>query len=175
MTAARAATNVIPPQIAALEHDPRGLPMFFIVQPPEGRVFSFKVVNPLNQARCGKEKLCAICGQRLSYRFVFTGGIEAYERRMFGTGPMHRECFDYAFQVCPFLAGRYESKHREPTNPLYFKSKVQVAEHPDISVTYETRGIKRYGLYGDMVMFVPEAPTRLEFFDRNGQPLEVTT
>lgn len=163
----------MPPGIAALDRDPRGYPIFFVIQPPEGRQLSFKAVNPANQYLCGQRKLCAICGQRLLYRFVFTGSVDDCKARMFGEGPMHRECLAYARQVCPFFLNRYEPAHEEPIDPLIKRSEVFVATHLDLWAIYETRGIKRFGDYHGTIMFVPEAPTKVEVFDRVGNPQAV--
>lgn len=167
----------MPSAIAALEQDPRGYPIFYVIQPPEGRQLNFKAVNPANQYLCGKQHRCAICGQRLSYRFVFLGSVQDLKERMFGEGPMHRECLDYARQVCPFLLDRHEPKHMEPADPLLRRSEVTIAAHLEIQVLYETRGIKAYGDYHGTIMFMPEAPTKVEFFDRAGheipEPVEI--
>lgn len=162
-----------PPAIAALATDPRGIPIFFVVQAPPGRVFSFKVINPAHQDACGRRKLCAICGGKLDYRFVFLGDLESYRWRSFGFGPMHRVCLDYAQAVCPFLVGRYESKHLPPADPLVRRSDYLVAERADVSVVYETRGLRGWGAPAphELLLFLPAAPTRLEFYDRDRQPI----
>src|SRR5216684_2457656 len=49
----------------------------------------FRAVDPARTLRCVKEKLCAICGQRLGEKSCFIGGPLSKTNRLFTDPPMH--------------------------------------------------------------------------------------
>ncbi|KWU23393.1 hypothetical protein [Burkholderia cenocepacia] len=52
----------------------------------------------MNHRRCG------LCGQQLGRKLAFIGGDKCHDSRIFADLPMHRDCAEYALQVCPYLA-----------------------------------------------------------------------
>lgn len=56
--------------------------------------------------------LCPICGMMLFRGCWFVGGPGSAFHKMgcYIDPPMHKECMDYALQVCPYLAAPYYSK-----------------------------------------------------------------
>jgi hypothetical protein len=160
----------VPARLTGLPRDHRGFVVFFTITPPPGRELSFRAINPQNVRRCGKARLCGICGQPLDYRFWFLGSAEDLDRRVFGEPPMHRECLDYALAVCPFLSGHYRPTHRLPEGP-YELSKAYMATRLDRMVLYQTRGFK-LGVDRDHSIFRADPPTAVEWRDGNGRPFE---
>ena len=67
-------------------------------------------------------RLCALCGQKLEYRFAFIGSYrECYDTRTFNEPAMCIECALYAAAVCPYLVTEgYVARHQ----PRFKKSKL---------------------------------------------------
>jgi hypothetical protein len=66
----------------------------------------FKLHDEVARARCGALRLCQLCGKPLEGQMAFVGARHSVERRIFGEPPAHVECLDFAFEACPFLAGK---------------------------------------------------------------------
>ena len=92
----------MPERIARLERDSRGYPIFYAIQQDDGG-HSFKGVVQDRMIECAQHKLCGICGQKLDYWIAFAGGPLSVKNRAFTEPPMHKECLEYAAQVCPYI------------------------------------------------------------------------
>jgi hypothetical protein len=68
----------------------------------------FKTTDPRKIQRCVTERRCGICGKTMDREVVFVGGPLSMVSRIFNDPAMHEECARYAYEVCPFLAGRME-------------------------------------------------------------------
>ncbi len=175
-----------PPQIAALPVDERtGFPILFSVQPPEGHPLNFRAVNPANMVRCGKERLCGVCGQRLAYWMYFLGGDQDRTDRLFGEPPMHRECLEYSLHVCPFLSHSYEPLHKPVSDEhgaFMGKDPNRHNSRAERMVIYQTRAFKmdvfsRRVPQGTQVTVTYKAApfTAIEYRTADGKPLEQVT
>jgi hypothetical protein len=93
--------------MTTLPRDHRGYPIFHAVQPDpapaDGARVDFRVLNLRRHLDCAQRRLCAICGRRLGAELHFIGGPMCVLNRVFGDGPCHGECADYARRVCPYL------------------------------------------------------------------------
>jgi hypothetical protein len=67
---------------------------------------NFKAHDEVARARCGALKLCQLCGKPMEGLMAFAGFRRSVERRIFGEPPAHPECMEFAFESCPFLAGK---------------------------------------------------------------------
>ncbi|GBR23436.1 hypothetical protein [Komagataeibacter nataicola] len=56
-------------------------------------------------------KTCWICGQKLGRHCAFVGGPKSAHAGVYSDFPMHRECAEFAVQVCPFIV--YGSNYRK--------------------------------------------------------------
>lgn len=92
-----------PRRLAARPHHGR-FPIPFVTLVRDGRP-DFRVQDNRRRERCARERLCQLCGEDLGERFVFCGWEDSVQRRSFGEPPMHAECCEWAWRVCPFLAG----------------------------------------------------------------------
>lgn len=109
----RAPDVPMPKGIAALDRDHRGYPIFYAIQQPTGG-YDFKAIVWDQVQRCAERRLCGLCGRPLGYWIVFIGGPKSCQNRWFSDPPMHRECAEYAWQVCPYLLrGGYDRSHTE--------------------------------------------------------------
>ena len=127
----------------------KGLPIpFFVTMRTDGTP-DFKLVNEANRERCARERLCWVCGQTLDYWIVFVGGPLSWKNRLFLDGPLHPECAEASFTLCPFLLGRTDygalsdmSRHDER---IQLREQQDVAPPPDRMCIYKTRGYRRSG------------------------------
>ncbi len=96
----------LPKNMLNCEIDPRGLPVPFVVFSDEQGKFHFKVNDTNKQIKCIEKSLCHICGQELKDNTWMLGGpASAFDKNgSYIDGPIHRECGQYALQVCPYLA-----------------------------------------------------------------------
>lgn len=93
-----------PAALAARPHHGE-LPIPFITAVVDGKP-DFRVHDNERRDRCAAEHLCQLCGIALRERFAFVGTRSSTRRRTFGEPPMHLDCMDWAWQVCPWLSGR---------------------------------------------------------------------
>ena len=164
-----------PPHIEALETDPRGYPIFYTVQPPEGAPLNFRAINPMHIVKAARYRLCGLCGTALPYWIWFTGGEESIEHREFGEPAMHLECLEYALLVCPFLAGRHEPKHAAPDPDHFVKYEHIEAQRPTRVALYRTRDYRFRSPHTPQMAFVFKAAPALEIQWRTPVALEAET
>jgi hypothetical protein len=114
-------TVPLPQRMRGLPRDHRGYPIFYAVMPDprplEGATVDFRVLNERHHILCGKNRLCAVCGQRLGSQAWFIGGPMCIQNRIFGDAPMHLECARYALQVCPMLTIATKIYSDRPVDP----------------------------------------------------------
>lgn len=85
-----------------------GLPVPFITAIIDGTP-DFKVHDVIARANCATQRLCQLCGQPFGdepTHLAFIGTIRTVLDMRFGEPPAHPECLQYAWDVCPWLAGR---------------------------------------------------------------------
>ena len=68
-----------------------------------GAVADFRVVEPRHYQMCIRDRLCWLCGQKLGIHLAFVLGPMCTITRTTSEPPSHRDCAEYALQVCPFL------------------------------------------------------------------------
>ena len=67
----------------------------------------FKIHDNEKRVRCAERNLCQLCGGSLAGVWMaFVGHEGSIERGRFGEPPMHQDCMEFAWEVCPWLAGR---------------------------------------------------------------------
>jgi hypothetical protein len=141
------ANVIIPPLLAKRPRDRRGYPIPYIVMRDKKK--NNKPLFTVNDARmvrrCLSHNRCGLCGEKLAETIFFVGGpgcafspVGAYV-----DPPMHKECVEYALQVCPFLALR-SYKGYAPTY-VYEMEGVAIDTgvldgKPEIFVVKETHG-----------------------------------
>lgn len=105
----------MPDRVAKLPRDPRGYPIFKMITYPDG---SYNFVGQSADAvlECVKDRLCAICGEELGPIVAFLGPEKIFDlhHKNVSDPPMHRECLEYAIQVCPYiLRGGWDRKNEK--------------------------------------------------------------
>ena len=87
-------------------------PIPFVTHLGDGGRPDFRVHDEDRRMECARSHLCQLCGGSLSSDrvFVFVGTSASIQRHTFGEPPMHRECMEFAWQVCPWLAGGGERR-----------------------------------------------------------------
>jgi hypothetical protein len=88
----------------ARPRDRRGYPITFVTLVDKDGVPDFRTVDQERLAKCIRNRLCGMCGERLGKHIHFVGGPLCVENGLFIDPPMHRECAVYALKTCPHLA-----------------------------------------------------------------------
>lgn len=96
----------IPPLMQSLELDSRGYPVPFIVMRDNNNNPHFIVNDDKKVEQCIKEKKCSICGNEMFFDMWMIGGpLSAFHPQgVYIDIPVHKQCGEYALQVCPYLA-----------------------------------------------------------------------
>jgi hypothetical protein len=86
--------------------DSRGYPIPWIVQIGNTGEPHFIINDFIRVDKCRKGDLCGICGQSLMRGRWFIGGpLSAFHPNgAYIDPPMHKECMEYAMQVCPYIS-----------------------------------------------------------------------
>src|SRR5262245_10413652 len=97
---------VMPERIARLPRDSRGYPVPWNVLVNDDGYPILTVNDQSKTVEAIVSGLCPICGGRLGKWKWFAGGpLSAFdEHGVYIDLPCHRECIEYALQVCPYLA-----------------------------------------------------------------------
>lgn len=98
----------------------------------------FRVHREDRRRRCAAERRCQLCGGRFGTEPVtFIGFSHSLNGGRFGEPPLHRDCLDYALEVCPWLAGKpYSDRPGDPGTHF-------VTQHEDpLMVIYTCNGFK---------------------------------
>lgn len=93
-----------PAELKARPHHGR-FPIPFVTHIREDGRPDFRVHDNARRADCAAHRLCQLCGTALGDVICFVGQRHSVERRTFGEPPMHEACLEWAWEVCPFLAG----------------------------------------------------------------------
>ena len=96
----------LPEKMQHMEVDERGFPVPFIVlRDKEGKP-KFTANDTVKVAFCRTKKMCAICGKAMFKDMWVAGGVLSafHPQGVYIDTPVHRECGEYALQVCPYLA-----------------------------------------------------------------------
>jgi hypothetical protein len=103
---ARVADVPVPPRMQALPKDPRGYPIPVIVSVTSDCKAHFQINDETKRQQVIAADRCSICGWRLNRLRYYVGGrLSAFhEHGAFIDPAMHKECAEYALQVCPYLA-----------------------------------------------------------------------
>lgn len=92
-----------PEQLAERPHWGR-FPIPFVTAVDELGKPDFRVHDDRRRLDCALHRLCQLCGKALILdRTVFVS--QQPRKLVFGEPPMHEQCFEFAWTVCPWLAG----------------------------------------------------------------------
>ena len=93
------------PERLALRPHVGELPIPFVTRVGADGVADFKVHDDARRLEIAECRLCQLCGTALDAEIVFVGTPGSCERATFGEPPMHRDCLEFAWRVCPWLNG----------------------------------------------------------------------
>lgn len=147
-----------------------GYPVPYIVHFDEGSERAFFAINDYDKVvECIEDRKCSICGQEHDETVTFVGGWQSawHENGAYIDPPVHRECAEYALQVCPFLAAPSWSRSiadaqarraTELSPGMMTVDNTMIPGRPEFFVGVETTGFayKSQG-YGSHVL-VPDKP-----------------
>lgn len=161
------------------ERDPRGLPVPFVVLKDKDGKHHFKINDSEKSAICLVRGLCSICGQAMlsSNKWLVGGIASAFDPGGYYIDlPVHKECGQYALQVCPYLAVRnYNGKidmmklqQQLPTTQLHNPTVDQ--DRLPLFVFTRPSAISFYLRKPDGVLVKPNLPyLEVEFWDEGLQ------
>jgi hypothetical protein len=121
----------VPARMQRLPVDPRGYPVPWIVQMGNGGTPHFIINDSLKRARCVEEDRCGICGNPLMRGRWFAGGPASafHPNGAYIDPPMHKECMEYAMQVCPYIAMPNYNALKMHNSPKRLEKPADLADH----------------------------------------------
>lgn len=135
----------------ALRQRPRSpsgqLPIPYTVPVIDG-VPDFRVSDGEKWLECVTRGLCPLCGEEIKGNFWFVGGPLCHENRLFLDPGMHRDCAEYALQVCPFLAspkGHYANLGQRPPPEGFTVFPIVGPTRPDVFMLGRARSYRVSG------------------------------
>lgn len=159
----------IPRRMSAMQKDPRGYPIPFIVLRDVNNEPHFAANDARKQLRCLFEKRCPICGSKLDKLMWFAGGPRSAfsEHGVYIDTAMHHECMEYAMQVCPYLAiPKYLKSigmsgitpENTPPGVTVFIDPTTTPERPEVFVIAGTDSFSIKEAPGRMLYVIPRRP-----------------
>lgn len=193
-----------PERVAKLDVDERGYPIFYAIEPPPGSELDFRVLNMAHHLEIAMRNLCAICGEKNDYWLNFIGGPMCVKGRggdrmrehlahlkegepfvppsistdifgVFGDGPMHFECANYALQVCPFLTipkMRYSETPSKKVPNTMMDANV-ITNKPVYSIVYRTRSYRLIRAPGGKPVYQTAKALTIDWRSSDGTPATV--
>jgi hypothetical protein len=159
-----------PSRIARMAVDERGYPIPYFALVKDG-VPNLLVVDRDKWARCIIEKRCWVCGEKLDTLIAFVGGPMCMKHRVFSDAGMHRDCAEYAMQVCPMLAApKYGYAQTPAIDGVDMNTQDVSMERPDkhgVGITASFDVIRNGGGYS-----IKAGPWLSLQFWRNGKVIE---
>lgn len=67
-------------------------------------VADFTAIYAPTVYKCGRDRLCGLCGADLGYWVGFLGGPKSHANRAYIDPPAHVECLEAALRLCPHIA-----------------------------------------------------------------------
>lgn len=130
--------RAVPARMAHLPRTAAGLPIPWFVAWKDGR-YDFRVVDAHKIAPAVKRRLCWLCGQQMGRMMCFVVGPMCVVNRVSSEPPMHRECAEYAVQVCPFLTQPSRVRREGGLPEDVHMAGTPILRNPGVSVLYVTR------------------------------------
>lgn len=170
-----------PERVARLEHDERGYPIpWNVLRGTDGTPFF--IVNDDRKAwRALRAELCPICGERLGSWRWFVGGPQSafHPAGCYFDLPGHRECVEYALQVCPYLAIPKYLRHTDavanaeklPAEARLLLDETILPDRPEVMVAVCASGIELLERGRLQPYLKPVPPFRGWSFWRHGKRL----
>jgi hypothetical protein len=146
----------------------KGFPIPWMFWISKEGIPDFKVLDHHRVLRCAQERLCGICGVKLGRYLWFVGGKVSCEHHSFLDPPMHWDCADYSFSICPYLLGVTDFSQAAPreigSDDLMIHSEVADS---DVMGMYKTQSFEM-DTYGEQrqLLFVAGPVDELIFRSR---------
>jgi hypothetical protein len=144
-----------PPQIRIRPRDERGYPILYTSAYNEDGTPNFIMGDPQKVYNCGMGQLCGVCGAFLrdykTYPFpawrdpavyCIGGPVSAEKTGVFNDPPMHKECAEWAMQVCPWMAFKTYKRHAVREGAAKIEGQIHIPDRPPYLVLAEARGFK---------------------------------
>lgn len=173
----------VPERMQSLPLDPRGYPIPWNVLRGKDGAGIFTVNSEEKHLVALQKSLCPLCGERLGQWKWFLGGpLSAFHPGgCYLDLPGHRDCIEYALQVCPYLAlPRYIGRIDVP-NPANLPLKVPflvdqtvIPERPELFVAVASSHIEMLPNPPLLPKVRPKKPILEYQFWRHGRKISQT-
>lgn len=132
----------MPEAIRRLPADERGYPVPWFVKWLKGKP-EFRCADTEKMVRAVKERLCWVCGQRLTQPlFAFVIGPMCALNRISGEPPCHIECAVFSAIACPFLT-KPQMRRRENDIPEEaYNHNTSLRRNPGVALVWITSTYK---------------------------------
>lgn len=135
-------TIPIPKRLAHLPIDEKWhLPVPYFVQWLDGSP-EFRIADGDAWLNCITQEVCWICGEKLGTYRAFVIGPMCSINRVSADPPGHRECMEYAVQVCPFMVNPKFERREANRPPEYERTVVAghaITRNPGVMLLWVTR------------------------------------
>jgi hypothetical protein len=141
----------LPQSMESLRRDKRGFPVPSFVQWFDGEP-DFRVVDSRHFVRCLNEKICWLCGGKLSARMFFVIGPMCGINRISSEPPSHRGCAEFAAKNCPFLTKPMAKRNERglPTEcgdiPIVAAAGQGIERNPGCCIVWETGSYRAFNV-----------------------------
>ncbi len=116
-----------------------------------------------------------MCGEPLGRHLAFIGGPVSFKTRLFTDMPMHKDCAQYAIQVCPWLAApnmRYAEQLPQMSGTVTVAhTHEMVQERPERFFIGTTKGCRMVRTPGGALVMQADAWEWFEWW-RHGQRVD---
>lgn len=163
---AREVTDM-PARIARLPKDRRGYPIPYFVEDPAktGGEPDFRVMNPPHFAKCVRHNYCWICGQPMGANKAFVVGPMCCVNLISSEPPSHRDCAQYAAQVCPFLSIPSAKRREKGLEDANDAPGLMIKRNPGVTAIWMTKTYEIMRLPNGYLLQMGE-PSEIEFWCR---------
>lgn len=131
----------VPDRLKHLPTDSKwGLPVPFFVQWLDGNP-EFRIADTDAWIKCVQSEVCWICGQPLGVYRAFVIGPMCSINRISADPPGHKECMEYALQVCPFMLNPRFERREKDRPPEYGKEMAGhgIMRNPGVMLLWVTK------------------------------------
>lgn len=164
----------VPPRLSRRPKDERGYPIPALVFIDDAGKPDFRITDHAKWLRACAQRTCALCGEPMGRHLAFVGGPLSHRNRVFTDLPMHKDCAEYALQVCPFLAAprfRYAEEVALNSSATLVTSSHVSGDRPEFFVLGTTKDFVPMRL-PDGTLVVQAAPWETVQWWKHGAPCE---
>lgn len=131
-----------------------------------GALPHFPTIDMGRAALCLQRGYCWVCGKMLGTFKTFVTGPAGVIAGLAGEPPMHKECANYAVQVCPFMVHGYDMNTDKPM-PGKFAMNVEL-RNPGLNIVWVCKSfdIQKFDPFTGVMLLKPGPATVVQFWTK---------